>query len=157
MFYEEPARDDYERQLYEQQHRPTDEELCGGGGHPYYGDEADCEDGRLHGAGEPCWCGRCYCGERRYHRGGGPVQEPPAHAVRWDRAGRKPKPRSKLRLTCRSCLHATLVAQPYMDQQTWDGLVAAFMVEHPARHIPCADPGGDTLVWDGQQLTREAL
>lgn len=50
--------------------RPTYEEECAGTGHPYYGDEADCEFGRLHVDGEPCECGRCYCGFRRYVRGG---------------------------------------------------------------------------------------
>lgn len=50
--------------------RPTPEEECAGMGHAYYGDEADCEHGTLHVAGEPCECGRCYCGYRRYVRGG---------------------------------------------------------------------------------------
>lgn len=55
--------------------QPTAEDYCAGEGHLYHGDEADCEDGRLHN-GKPCECGRCYCGFKRYQRGGGPVVEP---------------------------------------------------------------------------------
>lgn len=57
----------------EVQPAPTDAELCAAAGHGYYGDEADCEGGRLHRPGEACQCGRCYCGERRYAHGGGSV------------------------------------------------------------------------------------
>ncbi len=60
--------DEEVRFLYEQQDHPTDEELCAGAGHAYYGNEFDCEDGKLHKKGEECECGRCYCGVKRYHR-----------------------------------------------------------------------------------------
>lgn len=71
--YERWLRHGYEEEeyrfLYEQlDQQPTDEEVCAGTGHPFYGVEADCEDGKLHADGEPCECGRCYCGFKRYHR-----------------------------------------------------------------------------------------
>lgn len=56
-----------------QEAEPTYEDQCRGEGHPYYGTEANCEDGRLHADGEPCLCGRCYCGAKRYDRTGSVV------------------------------------------------------------------------------------
>lgn len=40
----------------EQQPEPTVEDYCADGGHGYYGDDGDV--------------GRCYCGEKRYPKGG---------------------------------------------------------------------------------------
>lgn len=52
---------------------PTEAEYCASGGHGFYGTEWDCENGAQHRADEPCRCGRCYCGERRYDRHGNPA------------------------------------------------------------------------------------
>lgn len=68
------------------------------------------------------------------------------HDVRHDRAGFG----EHVRLTCYSkpCGGATLLAQPWMGQDDFEPLLAAFMAEHPATVVPSADRGGRALTYD---------
>lgn len=71
------------------------------------------------------------------------------HDVRHDTAGWAGRPR----LTCYSkdCpvrWGDTLLAQPYMSQEEWDILVAAFMEKHPRTVLSCADRGGPLMIYD---------